>query len=724
MAEYKFTITPMTEMYYNEDSSYGVYKFNTLDKIPNAETFRFDDELFLSTLTGKMQRLTLGLKYNCKAIESYNKKYSKWQYEAIELTIQKPDTFEERKNFLSCILTERQVNSILSVYPNIIDMIVKGEEIDTNKINGVGDKSFSKIKDKILENYVLSDVITLLRPFGITIKMIKKLLDHEKSSVLLKQKLKTNPYILTEIKGLGFKKIDKIALQINPNLRVSEQRTRAFIDYFLKEIGNKKGHSRIGLEELISGVKININDCLNIYNNILEKELKNPLQLHIENKEVGLLKYYNREISIINKLKGLDEAKCDYSITNDIISDACIQFKNERGYDLTEEQKSILTELQNNNVVILTGKAGSGKSSSIDVVLKALNGKNISMCALSAKAVRRMVETTGKEAKTIHRLLGFKGKDFEYGLDNPLYADLIILDEASMVNSSIFLSLLNAISYGCKLLIVFDDGQLPPIGVGNIATDLLKSSFSHVQLNKVHRQAESSGILSDANQIREGINPIAKPSTSMVRGELKDMYYFFRNNKQEIFDTAIMYFMKVSKSIPLEELSICVPIKNNAINCTSTFNDRIQELLLGNENLQVQKGIKTFKLGAKVIQKVNNYEKNVVNGEIGFITNIEKSTFEVTYDKDKIIEYEIKDMDELELAYALTTHSMQGSENHTVIVVLDMNSMILISKELIYTAITRASKRGCVIAEPKAFCLGVKTKANKRNTWLQLLLAS
>lgn len=720
---YKFVLTPMTEMFYNDDSMYGVYKFNTTDKIPHLDNLPFDKDLGINTLTGKMQRLTSGIKYECEATEVFNKKYKKWQYEVIDIKVQKPDSAETRRKFMECILTERQVDSLLSVYPNIIDMIINEEYVDVSKIKGVREKSFKNIKNKILENYVLSDVITMLKPYGVSINAIKRLLKTEKNAVLLKQKLKTNPYILTEVKGMGFKSVDKIALQLNPNLRHSQQRVRACIGYCLSNIGNDEGHSRVSITVLDDKIKENIGDCIKIYNEIIDKEVESPMQLHIENGDVGLSKYYKREKEIYEKLKSLESAS-SFNINDYNIEKALNDFKKEKGYSLTDEQSQLPKKLKGNNVVLLTGKAGSGKSSSIDVVLKLLKGKKVGMCALAAKAVRRMVEATGVEsAKTIHRLLGFNGDGFEHDESNPLDLDTLIIDESSMINSSLFLSLLRAVPLGCKVIIVFDDGQLPPIGVGNIATDLLKSEFTHIQLNKVHRQAEASGILSDANIIREGINPISKPTSTMVRGELKDMYYIFNSNQNEIFEATIQYFMKSLNSVPIEELSICVPRKEKAINSALTFNNRIQDLLLKDEVSQIQKGDKVFKLGAKVIQKANNYEKNVVNGEIGFVKSITKENFEVRFENNKVVEYEIKEMDELELAYALTVHSMQGSQANTVIIVVDMSSYYqLLSKELIYTAITRASNRCLLIAEPKAFNGGIKKKAGMRSTWLQQLL--
>lgn len=728
--EYVFELSPMNEIYYNDDNMYGVYSFNTREKIPHVESFPFDEDLYTGTIVGNIQQLSIGIKYDCKAIETYNKKYKKYQYQAIEIIPKKLNSQEEQKQFLKCILTEKQVNSLTDVYPNIVDMIINEEDVDLSKVKGIKEKTFTKIKNKVVENYVLSDILSMLKPYGITIDAIKKLMKNEKSVALLKKKLEENPYKLTEIKGFGFRKVDKIAIQTNPKLRLSEYRVRSFITYTLSEIGNNEGHSRIELNRLNDEVRINIKECFNIYNNILEKELENPIQLYIdysqnEEGEVGLLKYYRIEKGILDKLNLIDN--CDnYNIDDICVKNAIKDFYNNKGYYLTKKQEDVLYALKDNNVVILTGKSGTGKSSCIDAVLRTFKDKKIEMCALSAKATRRIVETTGKEAKTIHRLLKYNGKEFEYNKTNPLFADLIIVDEASMINSKIFLNLLDAIDYGCKLLIVFDEGQLPPIGVGNIATDLLNSNFTHVYLDEVHRQALDSGILVDANTIREGINPIKTPKSSIVRGNLKDMFYAFKSDKNDIFNMAIQYYLKSLKNLSVMDVSICVPRKENATNCTESLNTRIQELLLKNETKQIKRGNKLFKLGAKVIQKANDYEKDVVNGEIGIISYINnKDDFiKVKFDENKEVTYEGKELINLDLAYALTTHSMQGSENHTVIVVLDMNSYILLSRELIYTAITRAKKRCLVISEPKAFNLGIKKKSNKRNTWLQLMLNS
>lgn len=397
------------------------------------------------------------------------------------------------------------------------------------------------------------------------------------------------------------------------------------------------------------------------------------------------------------------------------------KYKTKDGKQYCFTVPSHMLVLRRNDKIFITGNCG--KSSAIDSVVKAFRGYKIEQVALSAKASQRIAETTGCEAKTIHRLLGFNGKEFKHNEEDPIKADLVIVDEASMINGSIFLSLLKAIELGTKLFLVFDDAQLPPIGAGNIATDLLQSHFSVNRLTKVHRQAEASGILKDANIIRKGINPISEFKSNIVSGELKDMYYMFRENRQDIFDLTIKYYMKSIEKLSVDDICICVPRKANSLISTLEFNNKIQELLLGNQKLSIKRGKQEFKLGAKVIQKVNNYDKNVVNGEIGYIKSISYNDkiFKIDFN-GKLIKYTFKEIEEIELAYALSIHASQGSQCNTILIPLAMDSYVLLSKELIYTAITRASKRCLMIAEPKAFDLGCKKKASKRNTWLQEML--
>ncbi len=723
---YNFEIIPTREIYYNEDNLYGIYAFETSEKMPHLdECLNFEDNStkYNGTLVGKMQRLSMTLKYDCEAKLVLNKKYNKWQYEVVKTLPQKPKTQDQQRIFLESVVTSKQAETLLNVYPNIIDMIINDEYIDLSLTKGIKEHTFNIIKQKIVDYYVLSDILIMLSPLGINLNMIKKLSNSEPNPILLKKQLKENPYILTKIHGLGFKKVDKLALQLNPGLKISEQRVKAFVTYYLTEMAESEGHTWVTISTLDQSIKENINDCFSIYQELLQKEVEKERLFHIEGNNIGLFKYYKIEKQISNKLIELNDCKCNFETNSINFNKVFTRFKNSVGYELTDEQKSAVMSLKDNNVVIITGAAGVGKSSVISAILMAFEKQKISMCALSAKAAQRMREITKIEASTIHRLLGFDKDGFAHNKDKPLDSDIIILDEASMVNSSLFLSLIVAIKNGSKVIITFDYAQLPPIGAGNIATDLLESNFVINKFTKIHRQAEQSGIISDANIIRLGKNPIEKFERNLIRGELKDIYYAFRDDKQSIFDMTIKYYQKSLETLTIDDVVIAIPRKKDCVNSAKEFNLKIQELLLGKEKIFMKRGDMIFKKGAKVIQKVNDYLKQVVNGEIGYIVyiNTNEKMFKVEY-PEKVIEYTFGDLDQIELAYALTVHSLQGSQIHTAIIPLDMSSYMLLSKELIYTAITRASKRCLIIAEPKAFNMGVHKKSNKRNTWLQEII--
>lgn len=1050
----KFKLKPIAQRYYNEDSCYGIYVCITQDEIEfyNNKSRSFDGSgyVYTTTIVGSMQKLEDGIEYEFDGVYEYNRKYHQHQYKALNIKPIKPITIKEQAKFLNNIISNRQAESLLSVYPNAIEMIINNEEFDLSLVKGIKDKTFEAIKTKVLSSFGDIEIINLLKPYGVTNSMIGKLKQKYTNASLLKDELLKNPYILTSIKGLGFKKVDSLALSINPNIKDSLFRATAYVKYTLQEMANASGHTRVKLTELDNMAEKDIHDCIVSYNELIDKSKKEPGLFIIKDDYIGLSSYFFKERFIYEKLSELESSQS-------ILDTSCIdvelvynQFYEHRGYELTDEQKDIVKAAIEHNVIILTGNAGCvdkdteffngvkwkkiseyevgdkvmqynddgtstlvkplayiknkqdtlyhfetkyglnqclslnhnfayitskgnlakkpfgevmdmhnkskcgfqgkvlttfnynsttsiplsddeirlmcaviadghfnhksnwcrvnlkketkkerlvkllnscniefkrydkengysefrfyaplshkefhndywfncsleqlyvvadevkfwdssvtksgsirfsttskesadfvqfafsstglratisvndrvgdeyitcgkmymrksveycvntttrtkvgiggfhdtnnktkineyktidgyeycftvpsgylvlrrnnkifvtgncGKSSciyAIHLAFKQLEDAYIGQCALSAKAAQRISETTKAESKTIHRLLGATRDGFTYDEKNPLLQNVIILDEASMVNVDIFTSLMKSIKNGSKLIISFDDAQLPPIGAGNVATDLLSSKFRTVKLTKVHRQAESSGILSDANAIRKGINPLPKPEPSIVRGELKDQFYLFRDNSDEMFELAIKYFNKTLETQTVDDVVICVPRRENSKISTLSFNNKIQEILLGNEKTFIKRGDKIFKLGAKVIQRENNPELGIFNGDIGYVDsiNIADKTYTVDFGNRRV-ELKDKHMDKMELAYSLTCHLLQGSQYHTVITVLSTDSYVLLSKEMTYTALTRAEKRGLVIAQPKAFNYGCKKAASKRNTWLQ-----
>ena len=689
----------------------------------------------MSILCGNMQRLYVGSEYEVNANLGYSTQYKGWQYSPKIVTAVIPQTIAQQKSFLESLLSQKQAETLLSVYPNVVeDVINNKDDVDLSKLYGIGKSTWESIRERIISNYIISDILILLQPLGISFNMIKKLISEEPNPTLLKEKLLDNPYIMTKIKGFGFKKVDDLALKLNPEIRLSTKRVYAFIDYSLKKIGEEIGHTWIYEDNLESAVRDNIYECLDIYHDVIKNEKENNVLLYFEDKKVGLKLYHTIEKNILSILKSLNEYHNNWKLD---IENGIKEAEKEQGFTFTDEQNQVVKHALIDNVVVISGRAGVGKSSIFRALLKIYKHQQIGCCAFSAKAAQRITEATGFPASTIHRLLGAQGTlGFTYNHNNPLPCDVVFLDEASMVNIPIFYALVSAIKEGGKLIICGDDKQLPPIGYGNAFSDLIQKSdiFNTNQLMHVHRQAEKSGILSDANKIREGICPIERPELKIISGELKDMVYMFRDDRNALQDIAIRTYLKSIEQDGLDDTVIITPRKHDCINSTLEINKIIQESLIPNDVESLKYGTKIFKLGAKVIQRENNYEKNVFNGEIGYITKIWEeqrgkdkiSKFEIEFkmnDSTKTIQYSRNEIDQIDLAYALTVHLSQGSGYKTVIVIIDNTDYKLLDTCLLYTALTRAKKRCLLVAEPSAFKKCIDTnKSINRQTWLKDML--
>ena len=437
---------------------------------------------------------------------------------------------------------------------------------------------------------------------------------------------------------------------------------------------------------------------------------------------------------ILNK----SQIETTINISDEAIDKAIKHAEEEQGFDYVVEQLDTIHKSLHRTVSLITGKAGTGKTSIMRAIVKAYMENNYMMTAsaLSAMAAQRITEATEFPAMTIHRTLGCQGlNDFTYNKDNHLITDVAFLDEGSMVNASLFLHWLEAIGDNTRIIISGDHKQLPPIGFGNVFSDLIEMFDDSVvsKLVKPMRQAKKSGILVDANKIRENINPISeKLQPRIIHGELQDMYYMFRTNRQYLFNIAVKTFIKSVESDGIDNVVIAVPRRKDCLNSTTEINKVIQNELLGDVLQSIYGFDTTFKFGAKVMQTVNDYDKNVFNGEIGYVTKIserydgkkKEEYCEVTYTdifgKDKIIEYTKKELAALDLAYAMTVHKLQGAGRKTVIGIIDNTHHQLLDNCMLYTLLTRAKKRCLLLAEPEAFLQCIRTSHNNRNTWMML----
>ena len=738
---YEFKIVVTYEKYYSDDTTWGSYIAYTEDDIPfytNGEANKFDnsgEKKKFCNIVGKMQQLSIGGEYQIKAKYEYNKQYGH-QYKPLSIYALVPQTKEMQLLFLKTIIPEWMAENLINEYPNLVNDVANGtlKEIDYSKIKGVREITWNKVKEKIINNYLISDILILLKPLGVTYTMIKKLLSDEPNPVLLKREIEKNPWVLTRVDNLGFKRVDDLALKLKPELIDSTQRLVAFIQYYFKDLGESKGHTWCSEKILRAAISNNIYECCNKVDWLLE----NNDFLHIDNGRIGLKYYYDIEMQIYHLILNKSQIETTINISDEAIDKAVKHAEEEQGFDYVVEQLDTIHKSLHRTVSLITGKAGTGKTSIMRAIVKAYMENNYMMTAsaLSAMAAQRITEATEFPAMTIHRTLGCQGlNDFTYNKDNHLITDVAFLDEGSMVNASLFLHWLEAIGDNTRIIISGDHKQLPPIGFGNVFSDLIEMFDESVvsKLVKPMRQAEKSGILVDANKIRENINPISdKLQPRIIHGELQDMYYMFRTNRQSLFNIAIKTFIKSVESDGIDNVVIAVPRRKDCLNSTNEINKVIQNELLGDVLESIEGFDTTFKLGAKVMQTVNDYDKNVFNGEIGYVTKIserydgkkKEEYCEVTYTdicgKDKIIEYTKKELAALDLAYAMTVHKLQGAGRKTVIGIIDNTHHQLLDNCMLYTLLTRAKNRCLLLAEPEAFLQCIRTSHNNRNTWMML----
>lgn len=748
---YKFDISVTYERYYHTENHWGIFEFSTVDPASKeCELLEKDDFNGSDTLTGEIvgsvQQLEVGGAYELECIVVYNKKYKKMDLQPTRVSSAIPRTAEEQEKFLRALTTPLQANNIIEVYPDFVERILENKEIDLSKINGVKEYTFEKIRDKVLDNYVIVDLLTLLSPHGVSFNQIKMIAKNSDNPMIIKEEIEENPYVLTKIRGLGFKRVDKIALKLNPLLRISEERSIEFMKYILEETSEGEGHTYITRQLMIRKAQKDLLSCKNIVKDIMKEGRFSDL-FHYDEENIGLANLYNEEEEIVSNLIRINESKSALKpIKSEEFDKIVEKVEKEQGFEFTDEQleavKSINSE--KNNVIIIAGLSGTGKTSTVKGLIAVVEqmrtvlnqSPHISQCALSAKASMRMKEVTRKPASTIHRLLGYNpASGFAFNDSLRLGSDVIIADEFSMNNVYISNSLFKAVKNGAKLVLVFDHGQLPAIGAGSVAYDLLEiSNFTKFKFTQIHRQAKKSGILVDASKIRKQLNPLKVYKSRQVHGVIKDMFYIFKESAEEIQKEVIEMYFQALKKYSVDEVSIITPRKNNTLNSAETINKIIQDRLIpkndGN-SISTLRGDIDYRLGDRVIQRVNDYDSNVFNGEIGKVINVTTTGMFVEYpvldksslDDFKVVEYDRRGLACLRLAYALTVHSYQGSQNKAILVAIDNASYMLLDSTMLYTAITRAEERCLLIAQPSAFerCIN-QNKTTIRNTFMKKML--
>ena len=670
---------------------------------------------------------------------------------------------KNQKAFLKTFLSDIQIKEMYKVLDNPLE-VIKDHDIESlKKVHGVGDYIADCIIGRFEENRDNCEMYIELDKYGLTPKFIQKLVKKYNNPQKVIEIVKNNPYQLSfDVEGIGFKTADDIALKGGIK-RTDPDRIKGYINYILNEQA-QEGNSFITSGELTSfifeefGGKENIlevykdeNDNI-IGNNINEaiKGLKDNGIIQIEENEsksqrrVYLTKYYRLEEEIAKHLKRI--AKAENKFKYDDWEEILKQQEIKQGWTFTEEQRTGIKLGLDEQVCFITGGAGTGKSSLVSGILESLKNYTFAQTALAGKASARLQEVTGEEGYTIHRLLGFKPPyGFAFNEDDPLTYDIIILDEISLVGGEIFLSLLKAIPNGTKLIILGDMGQLPSIGCMNLAFDLYNSNFiTTIELTKVHRQAQKSGIITDSLKLRSQIPVLDKNFVGeIVHGELQDMYYDISDTTESTRSKVMKWFKEKYDSEIVKnimDIQILCPCKDRGDSSVFNLNLDVQNYINPpspdkKEIVVKQSKDKSYTLreGDKVMCIKNNYKvvgehkTGVFNGWCGILTEITDYGFHKVYIPmiHDTMTFSTSDLiNGVILGYASTVHKYQGSSARIIIGAFDNTTPPMMrTKELLYTLWTRAEKECITVAQNTALYNATKTSGViNKNTFLVELL--
>lgn len=634
-----------------------------------------------------------------------------------------PSTKEQAIIFLSSglikgvghITAKRIVNKLGT---NAVEIII---ENGPDALAGI--KGLTKIREAyecIRDRFEIQKVMQQLLPVGMSVKTIIKA--HKKFGAATVGLIKRNPYILMDVDSIGFKTADEIAKRfgVAPD---STGRIGGAIKYSLTE-ATQNGHCFAKIEEL----KKNTLKVLNEKEDLVVEEQVNSIlgslaqnDLVIDEGAVYFPYLYSAEVALADRVKFLKGKKGTRVPDIDRYIKGYELFNK---IELAEEQKQAVTGILGNNIFIITGGPGVGKTTSVKTIIdiyKRLNPEaEVLLASPTGKASRRLSEVTGMEASTIHRMLGFVPGQItpEYNRNNPLPCDLLVVDEVSMLGLRLAKLLFDAVGDATKVLLVGDADQLPSVDPGNVLKDMLSADVPCVRLETIFRQASESQIVVGAHTINKG-----KP---FYPDHSKGDFFFIEKEEPEQITNMIVKSVErlLKTGYGIDDIQVMSPIKQGPVGAIE-LNKRLQQLINPPREGQKEiiKGVTTFRVGDKVICKKNNYDKGIFNGETGVVIRLSREEDEINglviRFTDREVVYLRNELQEIDLAYCITTHKSQGSEFKVALMPLTTAHYIMLMRTLLYTGLTRAKERIVLVGTKKAMNIAVRNNGQaKRNTKL------
>ncbi len=611
---------------------------------------------------------------------------------------------------------------------NALTRISNEGEVCLDGIRGIGKKTANKIVESVRASFEIQNIISQLRVFGITANMAMKLYKEYGSNTI--GVITKNPYKLVELNGIGFLKADEIARKIGI-LPTSSFRIDACLKYVLKKLCFDSGHCYVSEEELFTETELALNHHSVGTEQVTIEELTQCIHrldehyIVIEDGRVYPKFLFMYEDRLARKLSEMGGSRGGEAMP--ILDNHIKQYQKKHGIVLAEKQREAIRRLFDEQLLVLTGGPGTGKTTVVramlDIYKEMYPKHNISLCAPTGRASRKLSEVAGREAVTIHRLIGYRqGEVPEFNWENTLSCKLLIVDEMSMVDVQLASLLMDALERNTKVLFVGDIDQLPSVAPGNVLADLIQSGIPTVTLTEVFRQAQESQIVSNAHRINKG-QPL------LIDNNKKDFYFI---NKQEPKDIASLIVKSALRfttlGYDLSDILILSPMKKGPVG-NVVLNEMLRDALnpahLSKKEWKI--GERHFREGDKILQTKNNSSKDVFNGDIGIIKKITK----ISNDDNELVEvmicdysgrkvtYKKEELKQIELGYAITIHKSQGGESPIVIIPTTTSHYVMLARNLMYTGITRAKEIMVLIGTKKAMNIAIKNnKIAQRNSRL------
>ena len=670
----------------------------------------------LVTLVGNLLEVPVGSVLLCRGEWKVDKRYGS-QFVAATWEETMPATVYGIEKYLGSGLVKgigpRFARAIVQRFGTETIDIIETEIERLYEVPNIGRKRVEKIRESWEKQKDIKNVMLFLQGYGVSTAYAAKIYrEYGKESI---DKVRENPYRLADdIWGIGFKTADGIAAKMGYG-KEDPRRCRSGILYTLGQLSDE-GHVYAGEEQLVKTA----GQLLEAGETAIRDTLAGMLQaedLILDKDAIYLPPFYHAECGTSRRLRDLAQST-GRSLFDGLFDPSSLTA--ETGIEYDEVQLAAIRQAVTSKVMVLTGGPGTGKTTTTQGIIAALKkaGLRVLLAAPTGRAAKRMSEATGMEAKTIHRLLEYNPQDgYKRNDENPLEGDALIVDECSMIDILLMNNLLKAVPVGMRLVFVGDIDQLPSVGAGNVLRDIIDSQrIPVVRLVRIFRQAQKSRIVMNAHTINQG----RFPDTS--NGRDTDFFFMREDDPERAAETIVRL---VKERLPRayrespDRIQVLTPMQRGVVGAAN-LNLLLQQAL-NPSGPSLNRGGYTYRQGDRVMQQRNNYDKDVFNGDLGYIREVdtEERTLKVDFD-GKWAEYDVTELDELTLAYATTIHKAQGSEYPIVVMPVLMTHFVMLQRNLIYTGITRAKKICVLIGAMKALAYAVRDMSVlKRNTSLR-----